>query len=92
MVCEGARASTVRNRLPYGKTLHSAPYLDRDLFLFDGNSNQVVYMIPSLDVVVLRTGGDTPNDLPWDNAFLPNLLIGDAVADGRIQSPAPQVR
>ncbi|MCC5867704.1 MAG: serine hydrolase [Gammaproteobacteria bacterium] len=61
-----------------GRTFHSEPYLDKDLFLFDGNANQVVYMIPSENMVILRTGGDTPADKPWDNSFLPNLLIRDA--------------
>ena len=61
-----------------GKVLHSEPYADRDLFLFDGNSNQVVYMIPSANMVVLRMGGRPPEDAEWDNPYLPNLLIRDA--------------
>lgn len=61
--------------LPYGRTLHSEAYLADDLFLFDGNSNQVVYIIPSKRLVVLRTGGRPPQEPEWDNAFLPNQLI-----------------
>lgn len=61
-----------------GKVLHSEPYLDRELFLFDGNSNQVVYIVPSERLIILRTGATPPKDKEWDNAFLPNLLIRDA--------------
>jgi CubicO group peptidase (beta-lactamase class C family) len=60
------------------ETYHSAPYLSDDLFLFDGNSNQVVYMIPSQDLVILRTGAWAPKEpAEWDNAFLPNLIISN---------------
>jgi CubicO group peptidase (beta-lactamase class C family) len=59
-----------------GATYHSAPYLADDLFLFDGNSNQVVYVIPSKQLVILRTG-DKPLATPeWDNAKLANLILG----------------
>ncbi|MEM7610235.1 MAG: serine hydrolase [Pseudomonadota bacterium] len=56
--------------------LHSEPYLAPDLFLFDGNGHQVVYIVPSEELVVVRTGSwtfATGND--WDNAFIPNTLI-----------------
>lgn len=55
-------------------TFHSAPYIDEDILLFDGNSNQVVYIIPSKDLIILRMGATPPKDKPWDNAYLPNLL------------------
>lgn len=60
---------------PGPKVLHSEPYQARDLFLFDGNSNQVVYVIPSERMVVLRTGATPPKAPEWDNSRLPNLLI-----------------
>jgi CubicO group peptidase (beta-lactamase class C family) len=74
-----------------GKVLHGEPYLDRDLFLFDGNGNQVVYMIPSESMIVLRTGGAPPKGKEWDNSFLPNLLIRDANRAGE-PMPEPQPR
>ncbi|WP_394728664.1 serine hydrolase domain-containing protein [Altererythrobacter sp. GH1-8] len=78
--------------IPYGKVLHSEPYLDKELSLFDGNSNQVVYMIPSQNMIILRTGATPPKDVPWDNTVLPNLLIADSAAmDGR-PLPEPQPR
>ncbi len=78
--------------VPYGKVLHSEPYVDKDLFLFDGNGNQVVYVIPSANMVVLRMGGRPPEDAEWDNSFLPNLLIGDAFAGSPESMPEPQPR
>lgn len=61
--------------LPIKGTLHSEPYLAQDLYLFDGNANQVVYIVPSERLVILRTG-DAPRRSPeWDNAFLPNTLL-----------------
>lgn len=71
-----ANPATVRN-LPPG-VLHSEPYLARDLALFDGNSNQVVYIVPSESLVILRLARATPRpkDMPeWDNSVLPNVLL-----------------
>ena len=56
---------------------HSAPYLADDLFMFDGNSNQIIYMVPSQGLVVLRMGENPPKDPAWDNAYLPNLILSD---------------
>jgi CubicO group peptidase (beta-lactamase class C family) len=78
--------------VPFGKVAHKEPYLDKDLALFDGNSNQVVYMIPSQNMIVLRTGGDPPKEAPWDNSVLPNLLIRDAAHMAGRPLPEPQPR
>lgn len=62
---------------PAPKVLHSEPYLAADTFLFDGNANQVVYVVPSADLVVLRTGAPPPREPEWDNsAFLNRILRG----------------
>lgn len=61
---------------PGPKVLHGSPYRARDLVLFDGNSNQVVYIVPSARLIVLRTGDSPPKTPEWDNAFLPNTLLG----------------
>lgn len=76
----------------YGKVLHSEPYADSDLFLFDGNGNQVMYMVPSQNMIILRTGGNPPKDAEWDNSYLPNLLIRDAAARGLGAPPQAQSR
>jgi len=56
-------------------TLHSEPYQAADLFLWDGNGNQVSYIVPSEDLVILRMGKSPPEPTRWDNARLPNLII-----------------
>lgn len=72
-----------------GQTLHSEPYLADDLFMFDGNGHQVAYIIPSADMIILRTGSWMPKDVTWDNSVLPNtLLAGIDFPDG--SAPIPQ--
>ncbi len=58
-----------------GQILHSDPYAAEDLYLFDGNSNQVAYIVPSQRTVILRTGAWPPRDPEWDNARLPNGIL-----------------
>ncbi|MFK8052916.1 MAG: serine hydrolase domain-containing protein [Woeseiaceae bacterium] len=61
--------------VPYGKVLHSEPYLANDLFLFDGNGNQVSYIIPSHDLIIMRLGKTPPKGAEWDNPKLPNMIL-----------------
>ena len=51
--------------------LHSEPFVADDVFFLDGAGDQRLYMIPSRELVILRTGKDGPE---WDDAFLPNLF------------------
>lgn len=64
---------------PGPQVLHSEPYLDPNLFLFDGNQNQIVAISPRNRLIVLRMGSFPPppsaTSGEWDNAFLPNTLI-----------------
>lgn len=60
---------------PGPQVLHSAPYLDPDLFLFDGNSNQTLYLSPKYNLAILRMGDTPPAQPEWDNARLPNLIM-----------------
>lgn len=71
------------------KVLHSEPYLANDLYLFDGNANQVVYIIPSQNLVVLRTGLSPPRTekTEWDNSILPNIILGGIRKDKQISVP-----
>lgn len=76
---------TFTSRRPFGNLerqpelgpgiLHSEPYLADDLFMFDGNASQVVYIVPSQRLIILRTGSNPPRDDEWDNSYLPNLLL-----------------
>lgn len=75
-----------------GKTRHSEPYADKDLFLFDGNSSQVVYIIPSQKMVIVRTGGRPPKDRPWDNSYIPNMIINAIQKGPGDIAPVPQKR
>lgn len=78
--------------IPLGKVLHSEPYLDAQLSLFDGNGNQVMYLIPSQNTVILRMGEFPSAELEWDNSYLPNLLISDHVQQTSGTLPTPQRR
>jgi len=73
-----------------GKVLHAEPYLDGDLTLFDGNGNQVMYMIPSANMIVLRMGERPAEDMEWDNSVLPNLFVQAAIDAGKIAQPTAQ--
>jgi CubicO group peptidase (beta-lactamase class C family) len=74
------------------KTLHSEPYLASDLYLFDGNANQVVYIVPSEQLIVLRTGNNPPKtaDKEWDNAYLPNTLMRGIMKAKGTSVPQPR--
>jgi CubicO group peptidase (beta-lactamase class C family) len=61
--------------------LHSQPYLVDDLFLFDGNANQVAYIVPSENLIILRTGFSPDKDNEWDNSYLLNLVVEDIRAE-----------
>jgi CubicO group peptidase (beta-lactamase class C family) len=73
-------------------TLHSAPYLADDLFMFDGNKHQVVYIIPSTGTVILRTGLATPKAPEFDNVILPNTILAGLKLAPAEKAPVPQVR
>jgi len=60
-------------------TLHGVPYAAADLFLFDGNANQVSYIVPSEGLVIVRMGAAPPKTPRWDNSVLPNLVIGGII-------------
>ncbi len=87
-------AGTYTNRRGFGGpnspggVLHGAPYLADDLTLFDGNADQVVYIVPSANLVALRTGKAPPKTPEWDNAVIPNLLLNGI--DWHGNPPAPQ--
>lgn len=76
------------NQVPKPGVYHSEPYLAEDLFLFDGFEGRVVYIVPSQDLVIVRTGFRPPPDRPeWDNAFLPNTILRGI--SGQAGEPAP---
>lgn len=52
--------------------LHSVPYIADDLIFFDGFGGQRVYIVPSKELVIVRTGSIR---FDFDDAFLPNAII-----------------
>ena len=61
--------------LDVGRNLHSEPYLAHDLFLFDGNANQVIYIVPSARLIVARLGNRPAAETEWDNTYLVNTVL-----------------
>ena len=56
------------------RTYHSEPFAADDVAYFDGFGGQRVYIIPSADMVIVRTGSIAGD---WDDARLPNLLLAE---------------
>lgn len=81
----------------YGKGVpsgvpHSEPFAAPDVIYFDGAGGQRVYVIPSKDMVIVRTGNGgvdmkTGNFL-WDDAIIPNALIRGVTAKMAEAAPA----
>lgn len=51
---------------------HSEPFAADDVFFLDGLGKKRLYVVPSRELIILRTG---PNDSEWDDSRLPNLFI-----------------
>ena len=50
------------------------PFLADDVVFFDGGGGQRVYVIPSADLVIVRTGMASPD---WDDGVIPNIVLRD---------------
>lgn len=78
----GSPPSTERRYNDYTvKAFHSEPFAAKDIIYIDGFGGQRVYVIPSLQLVIVRTGKSTTS---WDDAVIPNAIIR-AVSNGGIQ-------
>jgi CubicO group peptidase (beta-lactamase class C family) len=73
-------------------TIHKEPYLAQDLFLFDGNAHQVVYIIPSAKMVILRTGLRPAKVPEFDNTILPNTLLRGLTSEAEKAALVAQAR
>lgn len=58
-----------------GGIFHSEPYKAQDILLFDGNGNQVIYMLPAQNTIIARFGNFPEPGIKWDNAYLANRLF-----------------
>lgn len=64
---------------------HKEPYLADDVIFFDGFGGQRVYVVPSADLVVVRT---SQADFAYDDSVILNLVLADpAIASTQV---APQ--
>jgi CubicO group peptidase (beta-lactamase class C family) len=54
------------------KMSHAEPYLALDLVYFDGFGGERVYVVPSLDLVIVRIGEAS---LAFDDSIIPNAII-----------------
>lgn len=58
---------------------HDEPYLAEDVILFDGAGGQRVYIIPSYDMVIVRTGTGgldfATGSFLWEDSRIPNALM-----------------
>ncbi|MDE0128576.1 MAG: serine hydrolase [Gammaproteobacteria bacterium] len=58
---------------PFG-VKQAEPFLADDVVFFDGGGGQRVYVIPSADLVIVRTGMTSPD---WDDGVIPNIILRD---------------
>jgi CubicO group peptidase (beta-lactamase class C family) len=64
------------NQVPKPGVYNSEPFLADDIFMFDGAEGRMVYIVPSEELVIVRTGFRPHAGQPeWDNAFLPNTIL-----------------
>jgi len=68
--------SPPKQQRPYNdytvKAFHSEPFAAADVAYIDGFGGQRVYIVPSLQLVIIRTGKSKTD---WDDAILPNAII-----------------
>jgi CubicO group peptidase (beta-lactamase class C family) len=60
------------NRKTTTNVLHSEAFVAPDIIFFDGMGGERVYIIPSAEMVIVRTGAIS---MSWDDSILPNLLV-----------------
>jgi CubicO group peptidase (beta-lactamase class C family) len=54
------------------------PYAARDLYVVDGGGGNRLWLVPSLELVVLRIGTPAARDQSWDDTRIPNLVVRGA--------------
>jgi CubicO group peptidase (beta-lactamase class C family) len=64
------------NQVPKPGVYQSEPFLAGDLFMFDGSEGRLVYIVPSQQLVIVRTGFRPADGQPeWDNAAIANAIL-----------------
>ena len=54
------------------KAYHSEPFAAADMIYIDGFGGQRVYIVPSRDLIIIRTGWAQTR---WDDAVIPNAIV-----------------
>ncbi len=82
---DGQRAYNSKSTI---KVRHSEPFAAPDVVFLDGNGGQRLYVVPSAQLLIVRTGA-TRSD--WDDARLPNTILrGIAPDEPAIESPTKE--
>ena len=69
----------IYNKFSIATALHSEPFAADDVIYVDGFGGQRVYVVPSRELVIVRTGAAKTD---WDDAIIPNAIL-------RALKPAP---
>ena len=67
------------------KAFHSAPFAAPDMIYIDGFGGQRVYIVPSQQLIIVRTGKAL---MEWDDAILPNAVLAGIRPDAPPSSEA----
>ena len=54
------------------KAYHSEPFVAADMIYIDGFGGQRVYIVPSQELIIIRTGRAQTK---WDDAVIPNAIL-----------------
>ena len=70
------------NRKTSTSVYHSEAFIAEDIIFFDGMGGQRVYIIPSANMVIIRTGAIA---MDWDDSALPNTLLRGIMSQENLQ-------
>ena len=62
-------------RLGKGNVAGTEPYASDDLFLAEGNGGNRLWVVPSMQMAILRMGHLPRHAADWDDTRIPNLII-----------------
>ena len=65
-------------RVGKSNVIGSEPYATEDLFIVEGNGGNRLWLIPSLQMAILRMGPAPERAADWDDARIPNAIIRGA--------------